>query len=307
MISVAVVTYNHEKFIEKTISSILSQKTEYQFEVIIGDDLSTDNTRKIIDDFVLQYPDLIKPIYQDENIGANANFVSVLNKCKGKYIAICEGDDYWTDQNKLQRQVDFLEENPDCTTCHHNVKVLNEETDEEEVYNNFNRSHKYSINELLKENTIATCSVMFRNGNIHNLPSWYYESPLGDYPLNIMNAQHGNIGYINEIMSVYRKHSKGAHGGESRIQNYLSGIQSRLLIGKNLDLLNHPSLRYSLSRLYRNLSSEFEKIGDIKKAKSYAWKRLIYSQTKQRKLAINRLFNIYLRYFNRKLQALISK
>ncbi len=306
MISIAMITYNQCKYLEKALESVVAQNTEYPFEIVIGDDFSTDGTKEIIKNFVSQHPNLIKPVYQIENIGANANFVSVLNNCNGKYIAILEGDDYWTDPNKLQKQVDYLEVNPDCVICHHNVEVLDEETNEKEKYNHFNKNYKYSINELLRENTIATCSVVFRNGITSEFPKWYFDSPIGDYPLNVMLAQNGNIGYLNDIMSVYRKHKAGIHSGDSRIQNYLIGIQSRLLLGENLNLLNHPSLRYSLSRLYRNLSSEYEKSGKNDKAKHYAWKRLFYSQSGQRKLSVKRLFYVYLRHYRKKLISLVN-
>ena len=310
LVDIALITYNQEEFVRQAIESVLMQQTDFQYRLIIGDDCSIDNTRSIVKDYAERYPDRIETVLDTEHKGLmhkDRVGIRVLKHCTTKYVAMLDGDDYWTDPYKLQKQVDFLEANLDCVICHHNVIIRDEASKKQETCNDFNRNTIYTINELLRENMLATCSVMFRNGVVGEFPGWYFDSPLGDYPLYILNAQYGNIGYLNEIMAVYRRHSQGIHGGTPRINNYIAGIQTRLLIGKNLNLLKHPSLRYSLSKLCRNLSSEYEKNGDISRAQRYAWKRFFYSQAGQRKASMKRLFFVYLRHYYRNLSSLLEQ
>lgn len=109
LISIHMITYNHEKYVAQAIEGVIAQKTDYPMELVIGDDCSTDNTQAIIESYRLRYPDLIKPLYRDKNVGSNANYWHTFSRCNGKYVALCEGDDYWTHPLKLQMQVDFLE------------------------------------------------------------------------------------------------------------------------------------------------------------------------------------------------------
>jgi len=130
MVSIDCITYNHEDYIRDTIDSFLMQKTNFNYEILIHDDASTDRTAEIITEYQKKYPDIIKPIFQKQNqYSQGVKHISYKfnhTRAKGKYIAFCEGDDYWIDENKLQKQVDFLETNPECTFCFHNAIVLDE-------------------------------------------------------------------------------------------------------------------------------------------------------------------------------------
>ena len=123
LLSVFMITYNHEKHIAEAIESALMQKTSFKYEIVIGEDCSTDQTREIVLEYATRYADKVKPIYQERNVGANKNAASVREACKGKYIALLEGDDYWIDPLKLQKQVDFLEAHPDFSICSHKSKI----------------------------------------------------------------------------------------------------------------------------------------------------------------------------------------
>jgi glycosyltransferase involved in cell wall biosynthesis len=125
LVSVFMITYNHEKYIAQALNSVLMQKTSFDYEIVIGDDCSTDSTQKIIKDYVTKHPNKIKPIFQTVNVGAMRNaYEFTLPECKGKYIATLEGDDYWTDPDKLQKQVDFLESNENYSVCFHHVIMV---------------------------------------------------------------------------------------------------------------------------------------------------------------------------------------
>lgn len=130
LVSVFMITYNHENYIEHAIEGVLMQKTSFPIELIIGEDCSTDNTRKIVREYEGRYTEIIKAQYPEKNRGMNNNFLTVLQSARGKYIALCEGDDYWTDPLKLQKQVDFLEANPEYSLCVGGFKEFNIYTEE---------------------------------------------------------------------------------------------------------------------------------------------------------------------------------
>ncbi|MDF1584652.1 MAG: glycosyltransferase [Methyloprofundus sp.] len=212
LVSVWMIAYNHEKFISEAIEGVLMQKTTFPIELIIGEDGSTDKTALIIKEYVKKYPDLIKARYNMPNIGMMPNMVKTLQECSAKYIALCEGDDYWTDSNKLQRQVNFLEANTDFSICYHNISILegNQLTDSHvPVYN----KDFLTIVDLAKENCIHTPTCVFRNNLFDQFPEFFNSCPAGDYALHLLNAQYGKIKYLPEKMAVYRRHPGGVWAG----------------------------------------------------------------------------------------------
>jgi len=207
-VSIICITYNQEKFIQQAMESFIMQKTNFSFEVIIGEDCSTDNTANIIRDFEKKYPTIIRTIYRDKNIGLVDNLIDVLKHAKGEYIALCEGDDFFIDENKIQLQADFLDKHKDYAICFHPVKVFFENNlDKEFIFPvNFDNS-KFTVKELLKENFIQTNSVMYRKYEYEGLTRSYV-LPY-DWYLHLYQAQFGQIGFINKVMSVYRRHTNG--------------------------------------------------------------------------------------------------
>jgi glycosyltransferase involved in cell wall biosynthesis len=210
-LSVSIVTYNQKKFIEQTIESVLQQQVDFDYEIIIGDDCSTDGTREILLNYQEKYPNLIKLILhpqKNEGIPGKANFVSTIYAAKGKYIAMLDGDDYWIDPFKLQKQVDFLEANPDFAICFHPVKTVYENEDREPEITNKNQAAIMTFEDLALNNFIYAVSCVFRNNSL-KFPEWFDSMPAGDYPFHLLNAQYGKIGFINEVMAVYRVHKGG--------------------------------------------------------------------------------------------------
>ena len=209
-VSICCITYNHENFIKDTIEGFLSQKTDFPFEIIIHDDCSTDNTRKVIDHYHNSNPDKIRIIYQKENIKSKgkAIFPITFESAKGKYIALCEGDDYWTDPNKLQKQVNFLEENSDYIVCYHNATIIDESGEllsNSKLPNHLQRD--FSSFELIKGVMLLPLTMCFRNV-IKEVP-WEYNQVLnGDKFLISLLGNYGKGKYLGDIIpSVYRKHS----------------------------------------------------------------------------------------------------
>jgi glycosyltransferase involved in cell wall biosynthesis len=211
-VAVYMITYNHESYISQAIESIINQKTNFDFKLFIGEDCSTDRTREICLKYKVTYPQLIELILQEENIGAKANAMLTFDACfnYGDYVALCEGDDYWTDPYKLQKQVDFLEANPDFAICFHPVFELTENNSfSRETFNTSEKEEVYTIEDLARGNFIHTPSVVFRNGLLPDLPTWFKIIPVGDYPMHMLNAKKGKIKYLPDTMAVYRKHNGG--------------------------------------------------------------------------------------------------
>ncbi len=207
-VSVVMITYNHGKYIETAIKGVLAQKCNFDFELIIGDDCSTDGTTNVIIDFYKKYPHIITPNIHKENLGPHANFKSTYKKATAEYIAICEGDDYWTDALKLQKQIDFLEANSDFVMCSHAVETTFEGGVEET--NPFVEPiEKATFYDLLESHTLPTLSLVFRNGIINEFPEWLENVLCGDAALELILAHHGKNYHINEVMGIHLKHPGG--------------------------------------------------------------------------------------------------
>ena len=212
-VSVCMITFNHEKYISRAISSILLQKFNYDFEIIIGEDNSHDSTLEICKKFASCYSEKIRLLPSAVNIGAIPNFARTLRECNGEYIALCEGDDYWCDPYKLQKQINFLEFNHDFSICFHNVKILKDNSILEDTLTK-NVPSITNIFDLAKENYIHTPSVVFRNHLNGSLPEDFISAPVGDYFIHMLNARYGKIMKLNDLMAVYRIHNKSLHSSK---------------------------------------------------------------------------------------------
>jgi glycosyltransferase involved in cell wall biosynthesis len=203
------ITYNQESYIEKAIESVLMQKTNFPIELVIGEDCSTDRTREICMQYRENHPDIIKLRLPEKNMGMIPNFIENLLACTGKYIAICEGDDYWTDRDKLQKQVDFLESHEECSFCFHNAEVYYCNTGLSRHFNIKLKTGLYSTKDfLLKGCIIPTASILFRKKYLPNpIPGWFYSVITGDVALELLLSTHGDYYYMDEIMCVYRKNA----------------------------------------------------------------------------------------------------
>lgn len=240
-LSVSITTYNHEKYIAQALESVLNQKTSFDFEIILGEDDSIDGTREICKKYASDHPDKIKLFLNDRKnvIYINGkptgrwNFINNLKHAKGDYIALLEGDDYWTDPLKLQKQVDFLDSHPDCAISFHNVEVIYENHPEKNhLFHRSDIKKVHTLRDIIPCNFISTCSTVFRNRLFEDFPGWFYSIPMGDWPLHILNAQHGNACYINEIMAAYRVHEGGVWSTENRVLILKNTIDAAKIIDR---------------------------------------------------------------------------
>lgn len=204
LVSICMITYNHESYIKQAIESVLMQKCDFSFELVIGEDCSTDNTFMICQELAQVNPQ-IKLLPSISNLGMMDNLTRTLNACNGKYIAMLEGDDYWTDPLKLQKQVDFLEANEDFAICFHPVKIWQKGKIKKDYLTN-NVNDITTIHDLAYENYIHTPSVLFRNNLFEHFPHELSQSPVGDYFLHMLNARFGKIKKLSDAMAVYRLH-----------------------------------------------------------------------------------------------------
>ena len=210
-ISIICNAYNHEKYIRYALEGFIMQRTSFRFEVLIHDDASTDSTADIIREYEQQYPDIIKPIYQSVNQYSQHIFISrtyQLPRAKGKYIALCEGDDYWTDPLKLQKQYDFLEANPDYTLCGTAATMLNLRDNKEEEQFLIASDRDVSLEEIIVEENgriFPTVSVLVHKEIFAEYPEWMqFFSSIGDLPLLINAGLKGKIRMLSDNTCVYR-------------------------------------------------------------------------------------------------------
>lgn len=212
LVSVICLCYNHEKYIKETLDSILMQKTNFDFEIIIHDDASTDNSAKIIKKYYHDYPEIIVPILQSENQykKVNINTTYIYPKVRGKYIALCECDDYWIDEYKLEKQVDYLEKHDECSVCIHAAYKADAKT--KKIIGRIilaDQNIDFTVNEALEGlgSVAATNSFMYRAACLSKMSEFRKKLPttgVGDYLLLVFLGILGKIHYLNTFMSVYR-------------------------------------------------------------------------------------------------------
>lgn len=285
MVSICCAVYNHEKYLRKCLEGFLQQKTNFKFEILIHDDASTDHSAEIIREYEKKYPDIIKPIFQTENQysqGAKIGWEYQYPRAKGKYIALCEGDDYWCDEMKLQRQFDEMEKNENASICVHMVRHIKEDGT---LLNTQYPAYPIEQNILCGEEAIRTIveyemypfqtsSFFFRSSYIRritesDLPDFMQVSPVGDVPLLLYLVSLGAIIYIPEVMSHYRIQSVGSwnmslqKSVEKRIAVYKKGIASYILYdvytgGKYAQYMENAVNRswfliYQIQRKYKDM------------------------------------------------------
>lgn len=207
MVSVWMITYNHEKFIAEAIEGVLKQQANFKFNLVIGEDGSTDGTARVVKEYADKYPNIIKTRFNNPNIGVMPNMIKTLQECGGKYIALCEGDDYWTDPLKLQKQVDFLENNLEYVVCYHDAKIIDQHGNllsDSKLPDNFRKD--FTSEELMKGAWALTLSMVFRNV-ISEYPDEMLKVTNGDIFLLVLLGKYGKGRYLDTVSpAAYRVH-----------------------------------------------------------------------------------------------------
>lgn len=295
LLSISCITYNHEKYIKDCLEGFLKQNTDFETEILIHDDASTDNTQSIIKKYQNDYPEIIKPILQTENqysIGQRGISIKFnVPRAQGKYIALCEGDDYWTDPLKLQKQVDFLEAHPECAFCFTRAEQEFTGTDKKNIiYPKTISSSVLSATDYLDIPTTATCSLVFRNyPKTHGTEFTMLPHSHGDFLLYCNLLQLGKAGAIEDVTCVYRKQAGGVSFAYNSIK-YLYRRANELKIEKETfqnsqiqnaihqkykSIVHQLLIKYPRSEEAKAISREINKDVQFWKDRAYAYLRMI--------------------------------
>lgn len=281
LLTVWITTYNHENFIAEALESVLNQQTSFAFDIVLGEDCSTDRTRQIVIAYANKYPEKIRLYLPEKNLGMIEMFRRTYEMCTARYIALLDGDDYWIDPLKLQKQVDLLETDPNISFCFHKVKYYNEKS--KRLYER-KEPDKYSAGSVLSHedlttihNPISAPSVVMRNVLGRKLPEWFYFLPYPDLGMYLLLLQHGKAKYLNEMMGVYRFHPGGAWSGEKKYVNDRKHIALFESVERHLPLIDKVLsakviYHYAKQCLKKDLSTR-----NVKGALRHGGKLLYYS------------------------------
>ncbi len=247
-LSVTVITYNQENFIRETLDSILTQNLNVPFEIVVGDDASSDNTPEILKEYTKKYPEIMKPIYRESNLGHTGNYIETSRAAKGEYIAHLDGDDLML-PNKLQKQIDFLDEHQECSMVHHLVNFIDKEG------NNTGKTRARSatvgtINDIIRQNHIINSSNMFRTScldeHFYNIP---HSLMLHDKLAHMIKTQYGRVGVIPEILGSYRVYSESIFKSASSYKLFNAQLYT-VDYAKNLKGASEKYIKEGKSILY---------------------------------------------------------
>lgn len=258
-VSVCITVYNLEPYLEQAIESVLAQKTNFSIEIILVDDCSTDGSKNIIKRYASAFPTIVRAFFNENNLKYSRNYLKSLSLAQGEYLAILDGDDYWADPLKLQKQIDFLDNHPDYVMSHHNGFMLYDDGSQME----FNRKPKlesYSTMELLEDSNNWNSSVVYRNVFCGNFPEWLEHAIHPDYPLHVLHSLHGKIHYIKEPLGFYRIHDSNisnriVENKQKTIEFVLNSAYAAKMLEKCTNNADYKGrLRLMQGRLYNHIS-----------------------------------------------------
>jgi glycosyltransferase involved in cell wall biosynthesis len=253
-VTVLLKTYNHEKYISQALDSILMQETDFDYEIVVLEDCSTDATREILSAYKRDHPDKIRLRLAERNQRSNKAFAKEFQAAPSPYVAFLDGDDYWTSPKKLQKQVDFLRAHPECVVCFHNAMLVYEDGRVPIPHNPANQKLFSVVEDVWECCFIASPTPMFRKDVLGMFPEWYYTMPVGDWPLYILYAQHGRIGYIDELLAVYRIHDQGLWSKQDPIRKLESLISVYERMNANLWFRYNATAQLMISKRKNELA-----------------------------------------------------
>ena len=278
-LSVLMITYNHEGFIAEALNSVLMQRVNFDYEIIIGEDCSTDGTRNVALDYQKKYPDRIRLLLPEKNMGMMGNFMATYGACSGEYVALLEGDDYWTSPDKLQKQVDFLDARPECSECFHNVNEVYD--GRPELDHLFHRKklkkRMFTLADIISHNFVPTCSAVFRNKLFGEFPDWFLSMPMGDWPLHVLNAEHGTICYMDEVLAAHRFHEAGVWSGLETVAILLNSIAAANYLNNHYQSKFKKEINKSIAFWHWKIAQILYQKGDIEGAYCHGMKCLVTS------------------------------
>ena len=245
LVTIASTTYNMEAFIGEALDSWLTQKASFQYDILISDDGSTDGTCDVVRRYMEKYPNI--RLISSGHIGKMPNFIRSLKESKGKYVALCDGDDYWIDPFKLQKQFDFMESHPEFSACFTNSYVLDTVTGEKKIAKTQLWDEattegllKHRDNDNVQMSPGHTSTYFYRNQFLRDYPEWMYGDVMTDFPLYMLISRYGKAKFINDVTSVYRHRPEGI---SSKNFSFEKGIRRRIFVYKNVNRDFHYKFR----------------------------------------------------------------
>lgn len=283
-LSVVMIAYNMERYIREALDSVLMQEVDFDYEIVIGEDRSTDGTRAIVLEYAARHPDRVRAMVRDVNLGMNRNFMETLQQARGRFVALLDSDDYWTTPHKLQTQMDYLRAHPECSICFHNTWVVYQDGERprhpfhmaqpEHLISHHVPKPISTLDDLAGGNFMQTCSVMFRAGLYGELPPWFLEMPTFDWPLHVLNAEHGSVGYIDEIMGAYRVHAAGFWSMNMALYRKIEDVESMIRGYQVLDRYTEGRYR---QKMHAQLLPLYRRAAEVLLANGQRWKALGYA------------------------------
>ena len=259
-VSICCITYNHAPYIRSALDGFLMQETDFAYEILIHDDASTDGTADIIREYTARYPDIIKPILREENqYSKGISNISIFNfpRARGEFIAMCEGDDYWTDPHKLRKQVDFLRAHPDCSLCFHSSKIISVDGSMAEgMMRPYRESRKVEPEAIVDKSTgYPTASLVFPARIVKTLPDYYLHCPVGDIPMQLMKQgdyENKQKRYYEQMKEMYETFDRSTFG---RFHNEAMSAAKRIYFLTQVNTKHYDQVRKKeYRRYYRELS-----------------------------------------------------
>jgi glycosyltransferase involved in cell wall biosynthesis len=247
-------TYNQGRFLAQALSSVLAQRVNFEYEIIVGEDCSTDSTREILMDFHHRHPEKIIPLLRERNLGVQ-NFPDMVARCRGEYVAILEGDDYWTRDDKLQMQVHFLDTHLDHSVCYTRALFVEEGAQGHSEVQPQISAGSYSITDLFAINPVVTCTVMYRWSSVGPLPDWTLGLKMGDWPLHVLVARSGKVRLLDEVTSTYCIHPGGIWPSLSPQDQKLAIVEMLKTMEMHLDSQYKNHICGALAHRYLELAN----------------------------------------------------
>lgn len=287
-VSVVMIAYDVEEYIAHALESVLMQEGDFTYEILVGEDCSTDRTREIVLRYAREHPDKVRPLLRERNLGMNPNFAATYLECTGRYVALLDADDFWISRRKLQKQIEFLEAHPDCTICFHNAAVIYDDgSTAQHPFHMRRPRHRISagvpkpistLEDIAPGNFMQTCSVMYRGGTVRELPEWYLSVPTFDWPLHVLHAEHGDIGYIDEVLGTYRVHPGGFWSAAMSMYDQIDDIEHMIraygTLKRYLPRRYGRAMRKALPYHFCEAATVSLKAGHPRKARRFALRAL---------------------------------
>jgi glycosyltransferase involved in cell wall biosynthesis len=308
-VSAAIVAYNHEPYIAQALDGALAQQVDFDYEIVVADDCSTDRTREILLDFERRHPNRIRLVLNERNLGCTRNVARLLEACRGEYVALLDGDDYWTDPRKLARQADYLDRHPTCAISYHQVRELAQSGLAQSGLAQSGSAQSGSaqsgsaqsgsaqsgsaqsgsaqsggaeafsvpagqkpvgtMRDLLAEGLVPTGSTLFRRAHLVPLPGWFEESFPPDMVLKALAVDRGTFDFLAEPMSVYRVHAGGCWSQSNLEDRYLQQIETLRKLNLHFGLRYDRWTRRAVAKRYLELTALDEARGDLAQARAH--------------------------------------